>query len=100
MTKVIDDEFAATLVARYGSPLYAYDLDEIANRAREIADVLPDAARLYYSLKANPLPEIGAALLQTCSAEVSSPGEVSSAIEAGFDRTSMFYTGPGKTRKA
>ena len=97
MTKVIDAEFAASLVARYGSPLYAYDLDEVASRAREILEILPETARLYYSLKANPLPEIGAALKQTCAAEVSSSGELASALEAGFDRARILYTGPGKT---
>jgi diaminopimelate decarboxylase len=100
MTKIIDDEFATMLAARYGSPLYAYDLDAITTRARELAAILPVRARLYYSLKANPLPEIGAALKETCAAEVSSPGELAAALEAGFDRERILYTGPGKTGDA
>ena len=100
MTKIIDGEFAGMLVARYGSPLYAYDLDAITCRAREIAEILPDRARLYYSLKANPLSEIGGALRETCGAEVSSPGELAAAVEAGFDCERILYTGPGKTDAA
>ena len=100
MTKVIDDEFAASLVGRYGSPLYAYDLDEIAARTRELTEIIPPGARLYYSLKANPLPEIGAALKESCGAEVSSVGELESALEAGFDPNRILYTGPGKTDNA
>jgi diaminopimelate decarboxylase len=100
MTKIIDHEFASMLAARYGSPLYAYDLDAIMRRAGEIAEILPDRARLFYSLKANPLPEIGAALKESCGAEVSSPGELAAAVEAGYDREWILYTGPGKTDHA
>jgi diaminopimelate decarboxylase len=100
MTQVIDGEFATTLTQRYGSPLYAYDLDVVTRRVQEIGDILPARARLFYSLKANPLPEIGAALRKTCAAEVSSTGELAAALEAGFDCDRILYTGPGKTTDA
>ena len=100
MANIIDDEFATGLAARYGSPLYAYDLDAVDRRVRELTDILPARSRLYYSLKANPLPEIGNTLRSMCDAEVSSPGELASALEAGFNHQRMLYTGPGKTGEA
>jgi diaminopimelate decarboxylase len=92
-----DREFLASLAQRFGTPLYAYDLDEVGRRLEDLRSILPATARLYYSLKANPLPALGNALGPACGAEVSSPGELAAALEAGFDRASILYTGPGKT---
>ena len=44
-----------SLLAKYGSPLYAYDLEEVDRRVRTLLDVLPRGATVFYSLKANPL---------------------------------------------
>ncbi len=93
----MDQDVASSLVARYGTPLYAYDLDEVRRRAAELSSLLPAGSRLLYSLKANPLPEVGAALKPFCSAEVSSSGELAAALAAGFERSQILYTGPGKT---
>lgn len=95
---MIDREFAASLASRFGTPLYAYDLAEVERRAKALLSVLPDESLLLYSLKANPLPAIGAALRKLgCGAEVSSSGELSSALEAGFHPSKILYTGPAKT---
>lgn len=94
---LVDDEYARDLTARFGSPVYLYDLDQIERRLAELRAVLP-ASRLLYSLKANALPELGAVLAgHSCGAEISSPGELNLALEAGFEAGSALYTGPGKT---
>jgi diaminopimelate decarboxylase len=54
----MNTDFAQKLIAEFGSPLFAYDLDVIAERARMLIAELPEGSRLYYSFKANPLPAI------------------------------------------
>ncbi|MCE9671612.1 hypothetical protein LY474_27775 [Myxococcus stipitatus] len=89
---------AAAWLETYGSPLYVYDSGEVERRALELRAALPEGSRLLFSLKANPLPDI-ARLLQRlgCDAEVSSPGELAVALEAGFPPERVLYTGPGKS---
>ncbi|OLR94643.1 type III PLP-dependent enzyme domain-containing protein [Actinokineospora bangkokensis] len=82
---------------RHGTPLYRYDLAGVRARAGELRAALPAGAELLYSLKANPLaPVVAAARGAGCGAEVSSPGELASAVAAGFDPAEVLYTGPGK----
>ena len=88
------------LAARYGTPFYHYDLEKISVRYRELCSFFPAAANpsLLYSFKANPLPSV-AGELQSCGAkaDLTSPGEVAAAIEAGFDLSEALYGGPGKS---
>ncbi|RJL33269.1 type III PLP-dependent enzyme [Bailinhaonella thermotolerans] len=91
----------ADLAERYGTPLYVYDLDEVAAAKADLAGFLPDGCRILYSLKANPHPDVARALREGpgpgCGAEVSSVGELAAAAEAGFTGAEIVYTGPGKT---
>lgn len=95
---MIDNLFARSLVIKYGSPLYMYDLEEVMRRAKSLRSVLPENSSLFYSFKANPLPAIASILRsQGCRAEVSSTGELKAAFEAGFIPDQILYSGPGKT---
>ena len=95
---MIEPDFAQSLLRTYGSPLYAYDLDEVARRAQTLRAVLPAGATVLYSLKANPLPALVRAVKeQGCGAEVSSDGELHAALEGGADPAGLLYGGPGKT---
>lgn len=97
---MIDKEFAHYLIAKFGSPLYAYDLEEIEHRAEDLHSILPEGSVLFYSFKANPLPAIGALLRGFgCGAEISSIGELKAAFEAGFSSSNILYSGPGKTKE-
>ena len=94
---MIAPDFAQALLREYGSPLYAYDLDEADQRARALRAVLPVDATLFYSLKANPLPALVETLeRQGCGAEVSSLGELAVAT-AAVEPGRILYGGPGKT---
>jgi diaminopimelate decarboxylase len=94
---MITSVLARDLVEHFGSPLYVYDLDEVARRAIELTAILP-RCRIYYSLKANPFPEISRLLAaRDYGAEVSSIGELRLAICGGFSPDAVLYTGPGKT---
>lgn len=89
------------LAARYGTPLYVYDLDQVHEARESLFDALPDGVEVYYALKANPHPEVARALRtgpgRTCRAEISSVGELAAALAAGFTAGECLYTGPGKT---
>jgi diaminopimelate decarboxylase len=95
------------LAERYGTPLYVYDLDEVVAAKNQLLDSLPEECELFYALKANPHPELVRALGRgadgsagegrACRAEISSTGELTAALTAGFDAAECLYTGPGKT---
>ncbi len=79
------------------TPAYVYDLAEVRRAYRLLRRALPVPADLFYSLKANPHPAIVAALREAgCRAEVSSPGELAAALQAGYPPGHILYTGPGK----
>ncbi|GAA3698151.1 type III PLP-dependent enzyme [Nonomuraea antimicrobica] len=80
-----------------GTPAYVYDLNEVERCHRTLVAALPQPSRLYYSLKANPHPAVVARLSRIgCSLEVSSAGELATALAAGADPAAILYTGPGK----
>lgn len=87
----------ARLLAEFGSPLYVYRLERIERALWDLRAALP-ASRLYYSLKANPHPDLVRALYERgCHLEVSSPGELDAAVAAGAALDACLYTGPAKT---
>lgn len=74
-----------------------YDLAAVRRAHQRLASSLPDSAALLYSVKANPQPAVlGQLAALGCQAEISSPGELSAALQAGFPAAGIFYTGPGK----
>jgi diaminopimelate decarboxylase len=87
-----------TLLAEYGSPAYVYDLDQVRVAYAALRRALPVASTLYYSLKANPHPALVGELRRLgCQAEVSSTGELQTALDCGYQPERCLYTGPGKT---
>lgn len=87
-----------TLLAQYGSPAYVYDLDQVRAAHGALRQALPASSTLYYSLKANPHPALVAELNRLgCQAEVSSTGELQTALDSGCVAACCLYTGPGKT---
>ncbi|WP_141576720.1 type III PLP-dependent enzyme [Actinomadura sp. WMMA1423] len=89
------------LAERFGTPLYVYDLDEVAAATAGLLDALPEGVELFYALKANPHPDVVRATRpapgRRCRAEISSAGELAAALDAGFTGADCLYTGPGKT---
>lgn len=78
-------------------PAYVYDLDEVRAAYRELRGTLPEPSDIYYSLKANPHPALAAELRRLgCRAEITSAGELRSALNAGFAADGCLYTGPAK----
>jgi diaminopimelate decarboxylase len=89
------------LAARFGTPLYVYDLDRVEAARRDLFAALPEEFALFYAIKANPHPEVVRAMREgdgrRCRAEISSTGELDVALAAGFAGADCLYTGPGKT---
>jgi diaminopimelate decarboxylase len=82
----------------YGTPLYVYRLDRVRRAAEDLRAALPAGSRLYYSLKANPHPDIVRELIgMGLHAEISSVGELGVLDEIGGSGRGGLYTGPGKT---
>ncbi len=90
--------FRRELLERYGSPLYVYDLDEAERQAKALFELLPNSAQVLYSVKANPIPEMCAALRGAgCRVEIASPLELDVVREAGHRPDQILCSGPGKT---
>lgn len=89
------------LARTYGTPLYVYDLSRIRAARRDLFRWLPEGVEVYYAFKANPHPDLVRALREGpgpgCRAEISSTGELATALEAGHTGEEILYTGPGKT---
>jgi diaminopimelate decarboxylase len=89
-----------SLAGQFGTPLYAYDLAAVAERAVALKASLPEGAQVFFSFKANPLPALARELRRNgCRAEVTSTGELKAAQTAGFRGEEMLFGGPGKTER-
>ncbi|MFI6277135.1 type III PLP-dependent enzyme [Streptomyces sp. NPDC050988] len=78
-------------------PAYVYDLAALREHAATVRAALPERVELYYAAKANPEPEILAALGPYVDGyEVASGGELDHVAKAVPGR-SLAFGGPGKT---
>lgn len=85
------------LISELETPAYVYDLDEVRRSHDLLRRSLPQPSILYYSLKANPHPAVARTLsARGVQVEVSSVGELTTALGSGFTAHQVFYTGPGR----
>lgn len=76
---------------------FIYSLKEINLRYKELKKAINNS-KIYYSLKSNSNASILEYLVGLgLEAEVSSPGELDAAVNAGFNKSNIVYGGPGKT---
>ncbi|MCX6857242.1 MAG: type III PLP-dependent enzyme [Verrucomicrobia bacterium] len=95
----MNSTLANQIVTKHGTPLYAYDLAEVSQRAAELRAELPAGSSVCYSFKANPLPALARRVRESGGrAEITSEGELAAAQAAGFTGAEMLFGGPGKTR--
>jgi len=86
------------LVREHGSPLYVYDLGEVKARIARLRALFPDF-KLSYAMKANPHPEVVSLMRHRVDhLDVSSGGELRTALDLGWEPDRVSFTGPGKTR--
>jgi diaminopimelate decarboxylase len=100
----VTDEFTTLAPAlrraarRFGTPAYVTDLSGIAQSAAELREAFPDPWLRHYSLKANDVPAIVAAVRgHGLGANVVSRGEWAVATRAGFPNAMITLEGVGKT---
>jgi diaminopimelate decarboxylase len=87
------------LAGTYGTPLYLYDAEKLADQYQRLRRTLPDAIDIYYSVKANPHPRvIGVLVQQGAGCEIASAGEYVLARRGGASRERIIFAGPGKGR--
>jgi len=85
------------LAARFGTPLYVYDLDVVTRQVEGLRAALPPAFDLAYAVKANPSLGVVAHLAALgLGADVASGGELETALRAGIRPDRVVFTGPGK----
>jgi len=88
----------SSLVERFGTPLFVYDESILRKRWDTLRSTFPACFDLYYSVKANPNPNILAVFLaQKAGLEIASAGELYQAQQAGCPAHRILYAGPGKT---
>jgi len=81
-----------SLAGEYGTPLYVQDLDRVRANYERVAAAFPDADVLY-AVKANAGRSVLEALREAgAGAECASAGEVSRALDAGFEPSDIHYT--------
>lgn len=87
------------VVAEVGrTPCYLYDRARIAARAHALRAALPDAVRLHYAMKANPMPALVGHMVRLVDGiDVASAGELRVALDAGADPVHVSFAGPGKS---
>lgn len=96
----LDANVYLPLAEKYGSPLYVYDLDRVTKQVQVLRQGLPQDAGIYYSLKANPLPSlVQAAVDSGCRLEVTSQNELAVALHTAASADDLLYGGPGKTEE-
>ncbi len=86
------------LAARVGqTPFYAYDRGLLRARVAQLRAALPQAVKLHYAMKANPMPAVVqfmAGLVE--GIDVASAGELKVALDAGANPAEVSFAGPGK----
>jgi diaminopimelate decarboxylase len=93
---VADGVTLEEIAGRHPTPLYVYSATTIRTKYRLLKDRFR-AFDICYSLKANPNPAVCEVLAHVgAGAEVSSPGELATALTAGFARDSIVYVTPAK----
>jgi diaminopimelate decarboxylase len=86
------------LADRFGTPLYVYDAAAPREAYARMRRAFPRAAKILFSLKANPNPSIVAVLREAgAGAEVASIGELEIARRCGIPGADTVFAGPGKT---
>ncbi|MGQ0793016.1 MAG: diaminopimelate decarboxylase [Deltaproteobacteria bacterium] len=86
------------IVARFGTPVFVYDLGIIEGKLKLLRSALPSQFSVYYSIKANPNRSILQYFIsQGCGLEVASGGEFYQAMQAGCPSGDILFAGPGKS---
>jgi diaminopimelate decarboxylase len=95
---LINGQPLTRLTARVGqTPFYAYDRSLLRARVAQLRAALPQAIKLHYAMKANPMPAVVALMAGLVEGiDVASAGELKVALDCGADPAEISFAGPGK----
>lgn len=80
------------------TPFYVYSREVMTKRIQQLRQAMPEALRLHYALKANPMPAlVGHLAPQMDGMDVASQGEMIVALNAGMKPGNLSFSGPGKS---
>ncbi len=96
---LIAGQAVSDLVARSGgSPVYLISRQIVGRRLARLRDALPPRVRIFYAIKANPMPELLRFMGPLVDGfDVASGGELAQALAAGCPADRISFAGPGKT---
>ncbi len=95
---LIGGKDAEKLAIRYGTPLYVYNGDRVMDNYKRVKALLDNhcdrEVRVYYAVKANSsLAVLKILALSGAYADIVSPNEARLAIDAGFPKEKIMFTG-------
>lgn len=87
----------ARVAQQYGTPCFVYFMDRVQARVRAIREAFSGAFQISYAMKCNPHPEILRKMLGWVDAlDISSGGELATAMGVGWPSETISFTGPAK----
>lgn len=87
----------ATLAQSYGTPLFVYDAHIMRSSYRALSAALSGFAGIFFSIKANPNPEVAKIFVgEGAGLEIASGGEFEKALAAGAQPENILFAGPAK----
>lgn len=87
-----------TLAKKYGTPIYIYDLDGIANVIDDFKKALGPTCEIHYASKANAHPAILKLMKQKgVGIDAVSKGEIKAALDVGISAKDIIFSGVAKT---
>lgn len=91
---------AQTVIDRFNSSFFFYDLDLLKEHLSSMAQILDPDIKLWYACKANPMSAVLKVLRNLgFGVDVASSGELHQALNAGLKGESLIATGPGKSKE-
>lgn len=89
------------LCAARETPLFVYHLGIVKERVAAVRRAFGESTELLYAVKANPHPELLAALRSELDGlDISSSGELERALGVGYEASELSFTGPAKAASA
>ena len=87
------------LAARVGqTPFYAYDRSRLSQRVQQLRDALPEAIKIHYAIKANPMPAVVQHFASLVDGfDLASVGEMRVALDSTMPAEKISFAGPGKS---
>ena len=94
----VTTEVLRDIARDFGTPCYVYFWDAIRKQIERIRSAFGHRFAINYAVKSNPHLGLLRRMHEVVDAlDVSSAGEVSRGLEAGWDAARLSFTGPGKT---